>query len=101
MLGPIISENDPQFFFHGSLQPTNAEKNLKPCVCVKSLLRSHGCTGCVGPMLAASAIYSEFFCTGSDIYIFILMGFPIHIDTISMNLLILYFKGSQVEISKF
>ena len=30
----------------------------------------------------------------------ILMDFPIHIDTISKGLLILYFKGSQVESSK-
>ena len=28
------------------------------------------------------------------------MGFPIHIDTISMGLPIVYFNGSQVEISK-
>ena len=32
--------------------------------------------------------------------LFILMDFPIHIDTISMDLSFLYFKGSQVEISK-
>ena len=33
MLWPIISENDPPFFFllHGSLRPTNLEKHLKPC----------------------------------------------------------------------
>ena len=29
----------------------------------------------------------------------ILMDFPIHIDTISMGLPIVYFKGSQVEFS--
>ena len=29
-----------------------------------------------------------------------LVKFPIHIDTISMGLPILYFKGSQVEFSK-
>ena len=29
----------------------------------------------------------------------ILMDFPIHIDTISMGLSIVYFKGSQVEFS--
>ena len=29
------------------------------------------------------------------------MDFPIHIDTISMGLPILYFKGSQVEISNY
>ena len=28
------------------------------------------------------------------------MDFPIHIDTISMGLPIVYFKGSQVEFSK-
>ena len=28
----------------------------------------------------------------------ILMDFPIHIDTISMGLSIVYFKGSQVEL---
>ena len=33
--------------------------------------------------------------------LFILMDFSIHIDTIRMDLSILYFKGSQVEISKF
>ena len=31
----------------------------------------------------------------------ILMDFPIHIDTISMGLPIVRFKGSQVEFSKF
>ena len=30
---------------------------------------------------------------------FILMDFPIHIDTVSMDMSILYVKGSQVEIS--
>ena len=29
------------------------------------------------------------------------MGFPIHIDTISMGLPILYFKGLQVDFSKY
>ena len=33
--------------------------------------------------------------------LFILMDYPIHISTISMELFILYFKGSQVEIFKF
>ena len=32
--------------------------------------------------------------------LFILIDFPIHIDTISMDLSILYFKGSQVKISQ-
>ena len=32
---------------------------------------------------------------------FILIDFPIHIDTISTNSSILYFKGSQIEISRF
>ena len=31
----------------------------------------------------------------------ILMDFPIHIDTISMGLPIVYFKGSRVDVSKF
>ena len=31
----------------------------------------------------------------------ILMDLPRHIDTTSMELFIVYFKGSQVEISKF
>ena len=31
MLGPINSANDPPFLLHGSLRPTNLEKNLKPC----------------------------------------------------------------------
>ena len=31
---------------------------------------------------------------------FILMDFSIHVDRIRMELTILYFKGSQVEISK-
>ena len=31
--------------------------------------------------------------------LFILMDYPIHIDTISMELSILYFKGSHVKIS--
>ena len=30
----------------------------------------------------------------------ILMDFPIHIDTLGMGLPILYFKGSQVDVSK-
>ena len=29
-----------------------------------------------------------------------MMGFPIHITTIKMGLSVIYFKGSQVEISK-
>ena len=32
--------------------------------------------------------------------LYILMDFPIHIDTIGMGLLIMYLKGSQVELSK-
>ena len=31
----------------------------------------------------------------------LLMDYPINIDTISMELSILYFKGSQVKLSKF
>ena len=36
-----------------------------------------------------------------DLTLFIPMDYPIHIDTISMDLSILYFMGSQVEISVF
>ena len=32
--------------------------------------------------------------------LYILMDFPIHMDTISMGLPIVYFKGSQVEFSE-
>ena len=35
MLGPIILENDPPFLLHGSLWPTNLEKNLKPWIKLK------------------------------------------------------------------
>ena len=43
---------------------------------------------------------------GKDIYLILLtllimMDFPLHIDTISMDLSNLYSKGSQVNISKF
>ena len=38
---------------------------------------------------------------GNTFNLFILMDFPIHVDTISMDLSILYLKGSQVEFSKF
>ena len=37
---------------------------------------------------------------GGFLTLFILMDFPIHIDIISMDLSILYFKESQVRISK-
>ena len=36
----------------------------------------------------------------SYITLCIMMDFPIHIDTISMRLPFMYFKGSQVEFSK-
>ena len=41
-----------------------------------------------------------FTCKHLPITICNLMDFPIHIDTISMGLPIVYFKGSQVEFSK-
>ena len=37
--------------------------------------------------------------SNSILTLFILMDFPLHIDTISMDLSILHFKGSQVELS--
>ena len=37
---------------------------------------------------------------GGSLMLFIMVDFPIHIDTISMDLSILYFKGSQVKNSK-
>ena len=52
--------------------------------------------------------YPSFFIYSSDLFQaleglthFILMDFPKHVDRVSMELPILYFKGSQVEISKF
>ena len=36
----------------------------------------------------------------SSLTLFILMDFPMHVDRISMELPILYFKGSRVEVSK-
>ena len=43
--------------------------------------------------------YHQYFMSSRNINPFILMDYPIHIDTILMELSILYFKGLPIKIS--
>ena len=80
---------------------------------VKVLAKLSGCTVSFEPWLLLDAISTKFLCAGLNIFLThpnpsvhhalthcILMDFPIHINTISMGLHILRFKGSQVADSK-
>ena len=72
---------------HSTTEPLRSQKRV-----ILAILKSH-----VALVSPTESCYQH----SSVLTLFILMNFPVHIDTISMDLLILYLWESQGQISKF
>ena len=89
MLGPIISENDPNFSLHGSLRPTKLEKNLKPCDSMSSYISGYNHPSLLAAVNKPENIVSRdemsFMHLQHRITLFILMDYSIHIVNMELS----------------
>ena len=75
---------------------------MKLCTCVRLIKSDNTKHDKVCKSVTGIKDHAKNFPTAPrTIAVFILMDFPRHVDRISIELPILYLKGSQVELSKF